>query len=276
MSGVDTQLSPQILRDGLQAFWEQSLEIAATPRGLEFAVPQSYPDGWQIVLRLELLTPTTARLSDGGKTLWQLAHAGQNIEADVTALRIREICDAYRVTRDGWDLNQLITWPAQGADVHLFTEALVSIAHLAYLHEPSAKSPNVARETLEKVFRERKIEAKMNYRLEGRVEKKIEVDYFAAPRRPLAVQVLGRRGTITSYMEQWGFRWRDLHDAHPSLLRVMLYDPAVQNIDSTATAIGESVCDYFGPYDNVTRLHDLIDLATKEPKQPPSRKSLLN
>jgi len=23
------------------------------------------------------------------------------------------------------------------------------------------------------------------------------------------------------------------------------------------------VCDYFGPYDNVTRLHDLVDLASR-------------
>jgi hypothetical protein len=64
-------------------------------------------------------------------------------------------------------------------------------------------------------------------------------------------------------MEQWGFRWRDLHDAHPRLVRVMLYDPAVQEIDATATAIGEAVCDYFGPYDNVTRLHALVDLASR-------------
>jgi len=42
----------------------------------------------------------------------------------------------------------------------------------------------------------------------------------------------------------------------------MLYDPAVQDIDSTASAIGEAVCDYFGPYDNVTRLHDLLDAAS--------------
>jgi hypothetical protein len=94
-------------------------------------------------------------------------------------------------------------------------------------------------------------------------EKRIIVDYFASPRRLLAVQVLGRRGTVTSYMEQWGFRWRDLHDAHPRLLRVMLYDPAVQDVDSTATAIGESVCDYFGPYHETNRLHEVIDLAAR-------------
>ncbi|MFA6960091.1 MAG: hypothetical protein WC205_04980 [Opitutaceae bacterium] len=263
MNTVENTPSPLILRDSLQSFWQESLEIAPTPQGLEFTVPQSYPDGWQIVLRLSLPTGTTARLSDGGKTLWQLAQTGQNVEADVTAQRIRELCETYQLKRDGWDLFRFLPWPTPGADVHLFTEALVSIAHLAYLHEPVAQTINVARETVEKVFRERQIDAKTNHILTGKVEKRIRVDYFASPYRALAVQVLGRRGTVTSYMEQWGFRWRDLHDAHPHLLRVMLYDPAVQDIDSTATAIGEAVCDYFGPYDNVTRLHDLLDKASR-------------
>lgn len=263
MSAVETNLSPETLRENLHAFWRESLEIASTPGGLEFAVPQSYPDGWQIVLRLEPLTPTTARLSDGGKTLWQLAQTGQNIEADVTAQRLRELLETYQLKRDGWDLFRFVSWPTSGADIHLFTEALVGISHLCYLHEPAPKAPNIARQTVEKIFQERAIEAKINHRLEGKVEKRITVDYFASPYRSIAVQVLGRRGAVTSYMEQWGFRWRDLHDAHPRLLRVMLYDPAIQEVDSTATAIGESVCDYFGPYHDTARLHDLIDLATQ-------------
>ncbi len=138
----------------------------------------------------------------------------------------------------------------------------MSIAHLAYLHEPAAQTLNIARQTVEKVFRERQIEAKTNQILSGKVEKRIRVDYLATPYRSVAVQVLGRCGAVTGYMKQWGFRWRDLHDTHPRLLRVMLYDPAVQDIDSTASAIGEAVCDYCGPYDNVTRLHDLLDAAS--------------
>jgi len=263
MSAVENTPSPSILRDNLQSFWQESLEIASTPHGLEFAVPQSYPDGWQIVLRLSLPTATTARLSDGGKTLWQLAQTGQNVDDGVPAQRIRELCETYQLKRNGWELFRFLPWPSPGAEIHLFTEALVSIAHLSYLHEPAAQTVNVARETVEKVFRERQIDAKTNHFLSGKVEKRIKVDYFASPYRSLAVQVLGRRGGVTSYMEQWGFRWRDLHDAHPRLLRVMLYDPAVQDIDSTATAIGEAVCDYFGPYDNVTRLHDLLDVASR-------------
>jgi hypothetical protein len=261
VSTVETSLQPNLLRDALLDFWQGSLEIAATPAGLEFAVPHSYPDGWQIVLQLSLPTPGTAKLSDGGKTLWQLSQSGQNLEAEATAQRLREICEAFHLERDGWELFRYLPWPTPGAEIHLFTEALVSISHLAYLHDPAPKAPNVARQTVEKIFREREVEFRTNVRLEGRVEKRIEVDYLATPRRALAVQVLGRRGIVTSYMEQWGFRWRDLHEANPGLLRVMLYDPAIQDVDSTASAIGQSVCDYFGPYHETQRVHDLIDLA---------------
>src|SRR5690606_12267373 len=142
-------------------------------------------------------------------TLWQLAQTGQNIDAEVTALRLRELIDAFKLQRDGWDLFRFIPWPAAGADVHLFAEALVGISHLAYLHDPTPKLPNVARQTVEKIFRERAIEPKTKHGLEGRVEKRIVVDYFASPYRSVAVQVLARRGAVTSYMEQWGFRWRD-------------------------------------------------------------------
>lgn len=264
MSSVETTLQPELLRATLHDFWQGALEIATTPTGLECAVPQSYPDGWQIVLKLDAFLPGVVRLSDGGMTLWQLAQSGQNLEAEMTALRLREILDAFKVQRDGWELFRPVRWPVPGEEIHLFTEALVSIAHLTYLHEPTPKVLPVARQTVEKVFRERGVQFRMNHRLEGRVEKRIEVDYFATPKRSIAVQVLGRRGAVTSYMEQWGFRWRDLHDAHPQLLRVMLYDPAVQDVDSTASAIGESVCDYFGPYHETNRLHDMIDRATKQ------------
>jgi hypothetical protein len=226
-------------------------------------MPQSYPDGWQIVLKIDTMTPGIVQLSDGGKTLWQLAQSGQNLEADVTSQQLREILGAFRVERDGWNLFRTLRWPVPGEELHLFTEALVSIAHLGYLHDPTPRTANVARQTVEKVLRERNVEFRTNHRLEGRVEKRIEVDYFATPKRSLAVQVLGRRGVVTSYMEQWGFRWRDLHDAHPDMLRVMLYDPAVQDVDSTASAIGQSVCDYFGPYHETNRLHEIIDRARR-------------
>jgi hypothetical protein len=258
---VENELHPEALRHALLEFWSGAVDMAAINGGVELTVPQSYPDGWQIVLRIDPIVPGKVKLHDSGKTLWQLAQFGQNIEAELIAKKIDELKSAFRIERDGWTLFKIIAWPAPGEEVHLFTEALVSIANLSFLHDPTPRTPNVARATVEKVFRERKISVQQNVRLEGRVEKKIIVDYFAQPARPLAVQVLGRRGTVTSYMEQWGFRWRDLHDANPRLLRVMLYDPAVQDVDSTATAIGESVCDYFGPFHETSRLHDIIDRA---------------
>jgi hypothetical protein len=69
VNAAEIQLQPDPLRDNLHAFRRESLEIAPTPDGLEVAVPQSFPDGWQIVLRLEAVTPTAVRLSDRGKTL---------------------------------------------------------------------------------------------------------------------------------------------------------------------------------------------------------------
>ncbi len=264
MNTVDTSLHPDLLRTSLLDFWKGALEIATTSDGLECAMPQSFPDGWQIVLKFEPLTPGVIRLSDGGKTLWQLAQTGQNLDADATAARLRELLAAFKIERDGWNLFRTLRWPVPGEEVHLFTEALVSVAHLSYLHDPMPKPSSVARQTVEKILHERKLEFRTNHRLEGRVEKRIEVDYYAVPKRALAVQVLGRRGAVTGYMEQWGFRWRDLHDANPDLLRVMLYDPAVQDVDSTASAIGRSVCDYFGPYHETNRLHDIIDRAERK------------
>ena len=45
-----------------------------------------------------------------------------------------------------------------------------------YLHEPAAQTINVARETVEKVFRERQIDAKTNHYLQGKVEKRINLN----------------------------------------------------------------------------------------------------
>lgn len=121
-------------------------------------------------------TATTARLSDGVKTLGSSPSPGLNIEADVTARRIRELCETYQLKRDGRELFRFLPLPTPGAKIHLFTEALVRIAHLGYLHEPAAQTLNVARQTMENVFRERQIDAKTNQILAGKVEKRIRVD----------------------------------------------------------------------------------------------------
>lgn len=261
MSDNTNILHPDSVRQTLQSFWGESLEIAATRSGLSLAVPLCFPDGWQVLFDLQPLTPKAVRVTDRGRTLQWLAGAGQNIEADGLVTILNEQIRTFQLQRDGWELYRELTLPLAGVDLHLFGEALVSIAHLNNLHEPASKPPNVARQTVEKVFREREIKPEQNFALDGKVERGIHVDYYIAARHPVAVEVLGRRGVVTSYMEQWGFRWRDLRDAHPNLLPVMIYDPAVQDMDDTALAIGESVCELFCSYEQTDRINGLLDRA---------------
>ena len=258
-----SSLHPDEIRKILLGFWDSALEIASTKKGLSLAVPLCYPDGWQVVIDLNPLTPKAVRLSDGGKTLHWLVGSGQNIDTPAIHALFNEKIKAFEMVQDGWELYRDVAWPLDASQVQLFGEGLVALSYLNYLYEPMVKAANVARQTLEKVFHERKLEIRPNHRLDGRVEKKITVDYFVKPLRPVAFQVLGRRGPITGYMEQWGFRWRDLRDADPALLPAMIYDPDVQEIDGTALAIGEAVCELFCPYYETNKIHDLLDLAKR-------------
>lgn len=261
MSENTNILHPDSVRQTLQSFWGESLEIAVTRSGLALAVPLCFPDGWQVLFDLQPLTPKAVRITDHGRTLQWLASAGQNIEADGLVVMLNERIRTFQLQRDGWELYRELTLPLAGVDLHLFGEALVSIAHLNNLHEPASKPPNVARQTVEKIFKERELKPEQNFKLDGKVERDIRVDYYIPARHPVAMEILGRRGVVTSYMEQWGFRWRDLRDAHPNLLPVMIYDPAVQNVETTALAIGESVCELFCSYEQTERINNLLDRA---------------
>jgi len=254
-------LHPDSVRQTLQSFWGESLEIVATRSGLSLAVPLCFPDGWQVLFDLQPLTPKAVRVTDHGRTLQWLAGAGQNIEADGLVTMLNERICTFQLQRDGWELYRELPLPLVGMDLQLFGEALVNIAHLNNLHEPTSKPPNVARQTMEKIFKEREIKPELNFKLDGKVERDIRVDYYLPARHPVAMKILERRGMVTNYMEQWGFRWRDLSDAHPDLLPVMIYDPAVQDVDSTALAIGESVCELFCSYEQTERINGLLDRA---------------
>lgn len=261
MSENTNILHPDSVRQTLQSFWGESLEIAVTRSGLALAVPLCFPDGWQVLFDLQPLTPKAVRVTDHGRTLQWLAGAGQNIEADGLVAMLNERMRTFQLQRDGWELYRELPLPLAGVDLHLFGEALVSIAHLNNLHEPASKPPNVARQTVEKIFRERQISPHSNFKLDGKLEKGIQVDYYVEAKQPVAVEVLGRRGAILGYMEQWGFRWRDLRDTHSSLLPVMIYDPAVQDVDSTSQRIGESACELFCSYEQTDQINGLLDRA---------------
>jgi len=261
MSGDTIHLQPDAIRQALETFWGEMLEIAPTKSGLSLAVPLCFPDGWQLLIDLKPLTPKTVRITDQGRTLQWLAGMGQKVDAPGLEVLLNERVKTFGLVHEGWELYRDVVLPVQGVDLHLFGEAMVSIAHLHYLYEPASKAQNVARQTVEKVFREMELSPTQNRKLDGRLEKGIKVDYYLEAKVPVAVEVLGRRGAITDYMEQWGFRWRDIKEAHQTLLPVMIYDPAVQDVDETAQAIGESVCELFCPYSETERIHGVLDKA---------------
>lgn len=259
---VTTSLNPNSVRNALQSFWSEMLEVGETRTGLALAVPLCRPDGWQIIVEIDELTPKAARLTDRGRTLQWLASAGQNVESPGVGSLLNDRLRTFGLSRDAWEIYREVSLPLQGIDIHLFGEALVNIANLGNLHEPVARTQNIAEQTVERVFADRELHPQRNQTLSGRVEQKVKVDFFLDDTaHPVAVQVLNRRGSVTSYMEQWGFRWRDLRDAKPTLLPAMIYDPATQEIDATAKAIGESVCEVFCPYHETQKLHELLERA---------------
>lgn len=261
MSVTTALLTPDTIRQSLQSFWSEVLEIAETRAGLAIALPLCRPDGWQIIVEVDEMAPRAARLTDRGRILQWLASAGQNIDSSGLGHLLSERLRAFQMKRDAWEIYREVTLPIQGIDLHLFGEGLLSIANFSNLHEPVARILNVAEQTVDKVFADRRLKPQRNFSLSGKVEKRVKVDYFLDATRPVAVEVLSRRGSVTAYMEQWGFRWRDLRDANPALLPAMIYDPATQEIDVTAKAIGESVCEIFCPYHETQRLHALLERA---------------
>jgi hypothetical protein len=62
-------------------------------------------------------------------------------------------------------------------------------------------------------------------------------------------------------MEQWGWRWTDLREKNPGLIRAMIYDPERQDWEETAEEIGRSVCDVFCPYHETEVINEAITLA---------------
>lgn len=127
-------------------------------------------------------------------------------------------------------------------------EALVSIAHLLYRHEPEAASEDVADQAVQRFFRDRLREPKRNVLLEGELERGVRVDYYLPGKRSLALEVIDRKYDLLPYMEQWGWRWTDLRRKHADLIPAMVYDPHHQRWDEASLKIGRAVCEVFCPY----------------------------
>lgn len=232
----------------LAHFWADTLKVEAKRDGVSIALPLLYPDGLQVVANLRPLGETTALLSDGGEVLGNLSNSGLNVESENIKKLVAERLQVFDLDRDGFILEKQIRLPIDGLDIQLFGEALVSLAHLIYRYEPEIVAENVADRAVKKLFLERGLVVKRNVFLEGRVEKRIQIDYFLEGKRGLALEVINRKYHLVPYMEQWGWRWNDLRYRRPNLIRVMVYDPDNQEWEETAIAIGQSVCEVFCPY----------------------------
>lgn len=264
MKTVELQsLSPEVCRQAVQSFLHEQVIAEKTRRGVVMALPLMYPDGFQVQVYCEQVSKSSAVVSDRGRTLAKLHENGVNLDAKQTLALLDERKQIFEIKQAGFELLKEISLPLQGIDVQLFAESLVSIAHLIYKHEPSVLEESVADRTLKKVFKERGVEPVINAQIDGEIEKGIRVNYFLSAVQPLACKVVKRRGSMLSYMEQWGWRWMDVQKRSPKLLRGMVYDPDKQDWDDTTLNIGRSVCDLFCPYFETQSIHDAIDRALK-------------
>ena len=256
-------LTPEACRQAMETFWREQVAVEPTRDGLALTLPLMYPDGWQVTVFLSALTPGKLRLSDRGKTLGALVEAGMSLDPKKsnTGQLLAERVSTFELQSDGAVLSRDVQLPLQGLDVQIFAEALVSIAHLIYRHEPGVTHENPAEHAVRRIFAARNVTPRRNADLEGVLERRIRVDYLVEARRPLAVQVVSRRDNLLAYMEQWAFRWSDLRKRNDQLLAAMVYDPENQTWDDTALRIGGEVCDAFCRYDETDCLNRALTRA---------------
>jgi hypothetical protein len=243
----------------MQAFWREQVQAVTQRDGLVLTLPLMYPDGWQVTLHIRPLTPGWALLTDAGKTLGTLLENGMSLDAKHTAALLHERLQAFELKTDGAIISREIRLPLQGVDVQLFGEALVSIAHLIYRHEPTSQLENPAETAVRRIFEQRKLQPRRHAELKGRLLSTTRVDYLLDGRRPFALQIVNRREHLLDYMERWAFRWSDLKKHNHHLRAGMVYNPENQDWDATALRIGADVCDVFCRYDETGPLNRELD-----------------
>lgn len=255
---TSTILNPDEFRRALTGFWSEQLAIEPDRNGLVLALPLMLPDGVQIAIQARPIAERSAVLTDAGDVLRWLSTRGMNVKAEGNKQWIDERLAAFELKRDGYEIFREIPLPVQGIDVHLFGEALVSIAHLICRHEPQQPVAASADEQVARVFRDTGIEFQRNAKLPGTIEESIEVDYFFELHAPSAIEVIGKGGRILDTMERWGYRWHDLKHKNPKLRSAMIYDPERQTIDPTSRRIGEECCELFCAYHETDRILEFV------------------
>lgn len=257
MSGNDT-LSQSNLRELLTSFWDETLEIELSPRGLSFTMPATYPDGWQVVLTLSQKTPKGFLLSDRGKTLAWLQGQGQNIGTDAMKSHLHRLCDDHYLTEEKGILFRWLETPLDPTDLQVFAEGLVAISRLEILNDHRIIEENIADTTVRRIFHDADLHPQLNHKLSITKERKVSVDYYLEQPHPIAVQLLKSKTDLSGTMEKWGFRWHELKKAYHGLAPIMLYDRDSQIIDSYSRHIGETECKLFCGYDETDRIHETL------------------
>ncbi len=219
-----------------------------------------HADGWQIVLYLEQVTPKQWLLSDRGETLSKAVDAGIKTDSKKARETISSLSYYYGFEIEGMVAKRVVEAPFDMAAFQIFAEGIVSIGH-RFPPKVEAVAVNPGRmvsESVNSFFYERKLMPSRNHALTGHIESEIVVDYYLDQKTPVALQPITRGKDMKPYMEQWGFRWNDLQDAHPGIKRVMVFDPDNQEWDDKSLRIGESVCDLFVPYSETNAVEELI------------------
>jgi hypothetical protein len=84
------------------------------------------------------------------------------------------------------------------------------------------------------------------------------VDFLFEKERQLAMESIEIHDRVKDYMERWAWRWTDLKKQNPELLSAMVYNPDLQDWDSTSLKIGKEVCDLFCPSHDRDQIKDTL------------------
>jgi len=243
-------LNPNVCRETLAQFWSEQLCVEQTKDGLLVALPLMYPNGIQVTLAIKPLTSHQAILTDRGETVAGLEAAGIDLQLPRNSELLIGKIKSFELQQNGLEIQKVIRLPLDGIDVHLFGEALVSLAHLIYRHEMTTPRALHVYNAIRRLL----IKYNFNFLeheqavVAGEVEQRIIVDFLVKERHSVACKTVERRGRMRDYIEQWGFRWWDAKRRNSKLARAMFYDPDNQEWDDESLRIGKNVCEIFLPY----------------------------
>lgn len=253
-----TTFSANDLRTLLADFWNSILEVQTTPQGLLFTMPVSYPDGWQVVLELQQVTPQTWLLTDRGQTINWLMGQGLNLQTDAMQSHLKRLCSEHALQlSDGVFVRQL-SWPLQASDMHVFAEGVTAVARLELFNEHRVLEEDVATHAVERILKEAHFPNQRQHKLAITAERFVTVDFYVPQKCPAAIQIVKTKTDLPGTMEKWGFRWRELKGLNPGLAPIMLFDRNTQTIDAYSRHIADAECTLFCGFDETDRIHSTL------------------